>query len=888
MRKLREWIVRLGSLSNKQRRNRELDDELESHLRMHIEDNLRLGMPSEEARRLAMIKLGGIESTKEAYRDQRGLPVLETFWQDVRYGTRQLRKNPVFTAVAVLTLALGIGANTAIFSVINSVLLRPLPYRDPDRLVTVCQSNLKRGFSQVVVTPAFLRGWHDQNTVFEELGGQIYQSVNLTGVERPEHLHAAWTTPNYFSVFGVAPLLGRTFVADDKPPGGQRVAVLSYGLWQRSFGGDRAVIGRSITLNGLSYSVVGVMPSGFKIYQPAAVFGLPTGDVQPQLWAPYPGSMEERTNHYFLAFARLKTGVTASDAQNELNTIAGRLSQERPSEKDWRASVQPLDEQVVGGSRLALRFLLGSVGFVLLIACANVANLTLVRSATRRKEFAVRSALGASRLRIVRQLLVESTILAVLGGGLGVLFARWGVAGLTALPSASLERFDEIRLDGPVLVFTLVISILTGFIFGFAPAVQASKPNLDDSLREGSRSSGEGRGGGHVRSLLVISEVALTMMLLVGAGLMINSFVRLTRINPGFAPEQLMTFDFSIAGRAYDEDAKRIGLIRQLRERIQAKPGVIAIATVYGLPFGTMLNAVVGAVIGGQSDSDPQRNIRAAWRVVSPNYFKTMGVPLLTGRTFSEALDTMNAPPAAIINQSFARKYLPGENPVGRKIQIFTLSTNWHEIVGVFKDVKLTGLDAPTTPEIYQSDSQNGEWMFSLVVRSTQPAREIERLVRAEAMNVNKDLPPFNVRTMEQAIGTSVAPRQFTMTLIGLFAGLAVILTAVGIYGVVSYSVSRRTHEIGIRVALGASRGSVFGLIFRQVIIVASVGIILGLTGSLALRRLIATQLFGVSAADPITYSLVSILLTLVALLACYVPARRATKVDPMVALRCE
>ncbi len=771
---------------------------------------------------------------------------------DLNFAFRQLLKSPGFTAVAVLTLALGIGANTAIFSVINGVLLRPLPYRDPDRLVTVCQSSIKRGFSQVLVTPATLRGWREQNLVFEELGGQIYESVNLTGIEGPEHVHAAWTTANYFSVFGVPPLMGRTFIAEDNPPG-HRVVVLSYGLWLRSFGGDRRVIGNSITLNGLNYVVVGVMPPDFRIYQPAAVFGLPTGDVQPQLWVPHPGSMTERTNHFFLAFARLKAGVTAAQAQSELCTISERLSQEWPSQKDWGASVQPLNEQIVGGSRPALRLLLGAVGFVLLIACANVANLSLARSVARRKEFAVRSALGAARSRLVHQLLVESTTLAVLGGGLGVLLARWGLAGLMALQPASLPRLDEIRLDGSVL-----------------------------------HGCAEGRHRQRVRVILVVAEVALAMMLLAGAGLMINSFVRFSRINPGFEPEQLVTFDFSLSGGAYAEDSQRISLVRQLRDRVQAKPGIGSVATVYGLPFGTMLNAVVGAIIDGRPESESRARARAALRVVSSDYFRTMGVPLLAGRAFSDELDTLNSPPALIINETFARKYFPGEDPVGRRMQLFTLSSNWHEIVGVIKDVKLTGLDAPATPEVYQSDLQSGVWMFSLVVRSTLPLREIEKMVRAEAAALDKELPTFNVRTMEQAISTSVAPRRFIMMLIGLFAALALMLTAVGIYGVVSFSVSQQTREIGIRIALGAPQRTVLGHVLRQGTVVALVGIAIGLAGSFGLTRFIANQLFGVSATDPTTFVIVATLLMLVTLTACYLPARRATKVDPMEALRHE
>jgi putative ABC transport system permease protein len=820
-------------------------------------------------------------------RDQFELPVLDIFLQDLRYGARMLWRNPGFATVAVLTLALGIGANTAIFSVIDGVLLRPLPYHNPDRLVTVCQSSARRGFSQVVVTPGVFKDWRDQNSVFEELGGQIYESANLNGTERPEHIHAAWATPNYFSVFGVPPLLGRTLTADDRPPN-HRVLVLSYGLWQRSFGGDRQVVGRAINMNGLSYTVVGVMPPNFKIYQPTAIFGLPTGDVQPQLWAPYPGSMEERTNHYFLAFARLKAGVNVAQAQNELNIIAQRSTIEWPSQKDWGATVRGLTEQVVGNSRPALRLLLGAVGLVLMIACANVANLFLARAATRGRELAMRAALGAGRMRLVRQLLTESTILAILGGGLGMVLARVGLKLLTAFQHASLPRLDEIQLDSTVLGFTLLISLLTGSLFGLAPALAISNPRLEQWLKEGGRGSSQGPQGRHVRNGLAVAEVALAMVLLTGAGLLIHSFGLLMRVHPGFAPERLVSLDFSIAGRAYDNDSKRIGLVRQLRERVQSRLQTAPVAAAYGLPFGTMLNAVVGVTIAPRTAGESPTGARAAWRVVSPNYFTTMDIPLFAGRGFSQELDVPTSQPVAIINHAFAQKFFPGENPIGRRIQLFTLSTNWHEIVGEIQDVKLTGLEGAATPEIYQSDSQNGQWMFSLVVRSSLTRREIEKAVRAEAASLDKELPLFNVRTMEQAISTAVAPRRFTMILIGLFAGLAVTLAAVGIYGVVAYSVGERTREIGIRIALGASRRGVLALIFRQGAVLAFLGILIGLIGSFGLKKFIAAQLFGISPTDPGTFLVVGILLLLVVAGACYFPARRATKVDPMTALRYE
>jgi len=865
----------------------EMDDEMRSHIELQARANIEAGMNPEEARFAALRRFGWTESIKEDCREQRELPWLESVFQDIYFGVRQLRKNPGFTAIAAITLALGIGANTAIFSMIDGILLRPLPYREPNRLVTVCETNLKRGYPQIVVAPANLRDWRAQNSVFEELGGQIYTSLTLTGVEKPEHIHAAFTTPNYFSVFGVPPILGRTFVSSDDPPG-HRVVVLSHGMWRRSFGSDRNIVGMSITLSGLPYTVVGVMPPEFKIYQPSGVFGLPTGDVQPQLWAPYPGPMTEQTNKFFLGFARLKPGVTTAQAQSELSAIVQRAQQESPQQKDSGASVQPLNEQIIGGTRPALRLLLGAVGFVLLIGCANVTNLSLARSAARANEFSIRSALGASRWRLARQMLIESLMLALIGGALGLLFAHWGMGALMALQPANLPRIEEIRLNTRVLGYTLVISVLAGVAFGIAPAIYSARTSLGESLKGAGRNPCGGSSPQHGRHFLLVAEVALAMILLSGAGLMINSFARLTRVDPGFRPDQLMTFDISPPYRAYAEESRRMSLVKQLRDRIQAQPGSESVATIYGLPFGTMLNSLVGVTIQGQSSLTSQERVSAGWRAVSPNYFETIGASLLLGRTFSEEVDVAGSAPVALINEAFQRKYFPTDNPVGRRIKPITISSNWHEIVGVVRDVKLTGLDAAVPPEIYQSDSQNAVWMFSLVVRSSLPAGQVEKMVRAEAAAVDKDLPLFNVRTMEQAISTSVAPRRFTVMLTTLFAALALLLTAVGIYGVVSYSVGQRTREIGIRMALGAPPQAILALFLRRGLLVALIGVGLGLAGSFAVTRLIAHQLFGVTATDPVTFSLATGLLLLVILAACFIPARRATEVDPLVALSAE
>jgi putative ABC transport system permease protein len=883
---LRTTLLRFRALFHKRSLEAEMAEEMRAHVEMQTHENTEAGMEPEEARFAALRQFGWTESIKEACRDQRGIPWLEQVLQDVRYGLRMLRKSPGFTAVAVLTLALGIGANTAIFSLINGLLLRPLPYPEPERLVTVCESNLRRGYQQILVAPANLRDWRERNSVFEELGGQMYSSLSLTGVEKPQQLNAAYTTVNYFSVLGVPPLLGRTFAAEDLPPG-PAVAVLSYGLWQRCFGADRAIIGKPITLSGKLHTVVGVMPPGFRVYPPAAVFGLPTGKVQAELWTPYPSLMNDRTNRYFLGFARLKPGVTLAQARDDLGGIVDRIKREYPTQKDWGSSVQPLKEQIVGSARAALQLLLGAVGFVLLIACANVANLSLARAAGRRKEFAIRFALGALRFRLARQLLVESLLLALLGGAVGALLAYAGLKGFLAFQFASFPRLDEIRLDGAVLGFTLLISVLTGVIFGLAPAFQASRQDLNDSLKESDYAVGEGRGRRQVRYLLVVAEVALAMILLAGAGLLINSFVRLAHVSPGFEPEHLLLFDVVLPGREYREDAKRMSLVSQVRHQLQAQPGVKSVSTAYGLPFGTMLNSLIGVTVEGRPATEEER-LSAGWRVVSPNYFETMQAPVLMGRTFSEKLDTANSTPVVIVNEAFFRKNLAGEDPLGKRIRLFPLSTNWHEIAGVIKDIKLTGLDRPAQGEVYQPDSQRGPWMFTIAVRSSLLPREIESMVRREVAALDKDLPLFNLRSMDEAITTSMASRRFVMMLVGLFAALALMLTAVGIYGVVAYTVSQRTREIGIRMALGASRNGVLRLMLRQGIIGALVGVLLGLAGSLALARLIVSQLFGVTPADPLTFLLVVVLLMLVAAAASYLPARRAAKVDPIVALRTE
>ncbi len=823
-------------------------------------------------------------------------PKLDEFLGDLKYGARMLRKNPGFTAVAVFTLALGIGANTTIFSVIDHILLRPLPYRDPGRLVMICQRNLERGYRQTLVSAANLFDWRAQNTVFQDLAGEVYESFNLSGSGEPEHVHAAYVTANYFSVLGVRPILGRTFAAGEDQPE-HRLAVLSHALWLRRFGADPDIAGKTITLSEALYTVVGVMPPEFRCFNPTDVTGRPTGDVQPQLWVAYqftPEELKDRSGIYFLGVARLKPGVTVARAQSEMDVIAGRLARQFPRQKGWGAKVQALQEQVSGALRPALTTLLGTVGFVLLIACANVANLLLARSATRKKEFAIRAALGAGRARVIRQLLAESLSLALVGGALGGLLARGGIDALRAFGPAHVPRMNEVRLDGPALGFTLLVCLVAGVVFGLVPAMQAARPDLNEMLKAGGGGASRGIHRLRAGNLLVVSEVALGLVLLVGAGLMINSFVRLMRVSPGFEPEHLLALDITLPDAKYAELSKRIEVTRQIRERLLDIPDVKSVATVCGLPFGTMLNIGTRVSGEGRSPADPgEKFVGVGWRLVSPDYFKTMNTPLLSGRAFT-GRDTANSTPVAMVNEALARRLYPGENPVGRRINVhssttnFAFSTNWCEIVGVVKDVKLTGLDAPAQPEAYRPDLQDCFWMLSVVLNSSLPSGSLAQMAQAGVTVVDRDIPVYNVRTMDRAISDSVAPRRFIMTLIGVFASLALVLTAVGIYGVVSYSVSQQTREIGIRIALGAPRAAVLALVLRQGMNFVVIGIGIGLAGSLALTRVITNQLFGIKANDAITLIGGAALLAGVALLACFIPARQAAKVDPMVALRAE
>ena len=811
-----------------------------------------------------------------------------TLWQDLRYGARMLTRNPGFTAVAVLTLALGIGANTAIFSVINAILLRPLPYHDPGRVMFVLGWDLRRDAMRFNVSfPDFL-DLREQNQVFDQMAAHRYWSVNLTGLEQPERLQGYRVTTNVFSLLGIEPFLGRTFLPDEGQPGTNRVVVLNHGLWKRRFGSDPEVIGRELTLHGQDYTVIGVMPPKFEY---------PQLNFKGDLWVPLPfnpGQARANRSSSFgvVAVARLKPGLPVQQAQAEIDTLCRRLEQQYPdTNANLGVRVIPMHEMLVRPFRLALLMLMGAVAFVLLIASANVTNLLLARHVARQKEFAIRAALGAGRLRLIRQLLAESLLLSLLGGGLGVLLALWSVdlmrASIPEFIVRAMPSVLEIGIDKQALAFTLLLSLLTVLVFGLVPAVRASRLDLREALQEGGRSSTDS-GRHRLRSLLVVSEVALSLVLLVGAGLMIRSFGNLLKVNPGFDSENVMAMNVSLPRDRYPGPRQITAFFRAVLERIAALPGVQSAGVVNTLPLSTS-NATSAFTIEGGPAPAPGEIPRTDFRIITPDYFQAMGIPLMKGRRFTEG-DDEAAPDVVIINQALARRYFPDEDPISRRIRFGRPGSQgmWLEIVGIIGDVRHWDLISAPQAEAYVPLQQSPQRNMTVVLRAATDPTGLATAVRSEIQSVDPNQPVFNIKTMEEILARSLLPQTFPMALMAIFAGLALLLAAVGIYGVISYSISRRTHEIGIRMALGAQPRDIFKLVVGQGMVLTLAGVGVGLAASFALTRFLQSLLFGVSATDPATFAGVALLLAAVALLACYLPARRATKVDPMVALRYE
>ena len=800
---------------------------------------------------------------------------METILQDLRYGVRTMFKNPGFTSVAIFALALGIGANTAIFSVVNAVLLRPLPFEQSDKLVMVWEKRLQLGRIRNTVSPPDFTDWRAQNQVFEDMAAFLSQGFNLGSSTEPERIQGASVSPSIFSILRARTRLGRTFEPEEDKPGSNSVAVISSGLWQRSFGSDPDIVSKTVTLNDKPYTVVGVMPGDF-------VFP----NRRSEIWVPLtlsPDDAANRGGHSFTVVARLKDGVTLQQAQNDMNTIAAQLEQQYQVNTGHGVNVFSLYEEVVAGARPALLILLGAVAFVLLIACANVANLLFARSAVRQKEIAIRTALGAGRGRLVRQLLTESVVLSITAGIVGVFLGVWGLSALLAIGEDSIPRVKEIKLDGWVLGFSLLVSVVTGLLFGLLPALQASKPDLNDTLKEGSRSSSGGIRSNRARSLFVIGEVAVCLVLLMGAGLMIKSFARLLNVSPGFNPENVLTMNIALSGSRYRDAAGVNSFYQQSLERLSSLPGVKSAGVVTALPMaGSFGSRYFG--IEGRPPQPPGQGFNANTNVATPGYLATMNIPLLDGRDLDDR-DIKGAPDVVIINKEAVRRYWADESPVGQRV---TVEQRTRTIVGVIGDVKQSGLDIETRPEMFFPYYQLPVPFGTFVVRTAGDPLGMIASVRGAMHEIDRDLPLYGIKTVEDVISDSVAPNRLNMMLLGIFAGLALVLAAVGLYGVVSYSVSQRTREIGIRIALGASHKSVLRLVVGQGISLSVIGVAIGVIASLFLTKLMATLLFGVSATDPITFVAISLLLIGVTTIASVVPARRAMKVDPMVALRYE
>jgi putative ABC transport system permease protein len=866
----------------------ELDEELRYHLERQIEENLARGMPEAEARYAALRAMGGIEQHKEECRDMRRVNFIEDFAQDLRYGLRILAKSPVFTAVAVLTLALGIGANTAIFSVVNALLLRPLPLRDAKRLVMLWESNPKLGSHQNVTSRANFRGWREQNTVFESMAAFSDQRLNLTGDGEPEEVSVQLANPELFQVLGAEPIIGRGITEEDARPGTPRVAVLSYGLWQRRFGGDPLVVDKAITLNGAPFTVVGILPAGFQWHiKRSSNSGRPA-----EIWAvlPMPTEGDGATRGRFLSVvARLKPAASLEQAETEMKTIAARLEQDSPYNKGWSAEVIPLREQFVGNVRPALLILLGAVGFVLLIACANVANLMLSRAAAREKEIALRTALGASRMRVVRQLLTESVLLALVGSLLGLGLAWWGLKALVAISPRDLVNLQGVGINLTVLAWTLAVSLLTGIIFGLAPALEATRLDLNDTLKEGGKGAGgQSASSRRLRSALMVAEIALALVLLASAGLLVKSFARLQKIDTGFNTENVLTMVVRLPGRKYREDQQVVAFFREATERIRTLPGVRSVGVVNYLPFYGGLGASSAFTVEGRPAPPPGQEITTDVRVTDPGYFNAMDIPLRRGRNFTD-LEASEARHVALISEGMARQHFPGEDPIGKRITVpMSEKPVPTEIVGIVGDVKYESLVDEARPAVYLPHPELTYDFMTLVIRTVGDPAEMAPAVRSELRTMDPEQPVSDVRTMHQLMADTLGRARFNTLMLGLFAGLATLLAAVGIFGVMNYSVTLRTHEIGIRVALGAQQGRVLMLILRQGLVLTLIGIGIGLMGALALTRVLSGMLFGVDATDPATFAAIVLLLAVVSLIACYIPAWRATKVDPMTALRYE
>ena len=883
-------------LFRRSKQEEELEKELRFHLDQHEADLIANGLDHAEAQRQARLALGGPDQVKERCRDARGTRWLEDMWKDLRYGARMLWKQPGFTLVAVLTLGLGIGANSAIFSVVNAVLLRPLPYAAPERLVFLYDFKPGFGVPRLGLMEAEFLRLRDEARSLEQVSLYITGTQTLTGIGEPERVASGSASGGLFPALGATMALGRTFSLEEEPRGRGNVVILSHGFWRRKFAGDPGVVGRALTLDGRSHTVIGVLPEGFK--SPPEL----QADRAVEIWLPAGyNPAGPCCSHGLSVVARLRAGHTPEQAQAETDAIIAGVKEDYPQgypqDGAARTLIKPLQEEFVGDLRRALWVLLAAVLFVLLIACANIANLLLARGEARQKEVAIRVALGAGRARIVRQLLTESLLLAAVGGGVGLLLASLGLRLLLTLGYEKIPRLQEVALDSRVLGFTLLLTLLTGVVFGLAPAFQAARSDLQTLLKEGGRAAAPG-GHSRLRAALVVTEVALSLVLLIGAGLLIKSFWRLQQVDTGLRAEQLLTLQLFPPASAYPTDRRVASFYESLLQRVRSLPGVKDAAVADAVPLGDRSGGTVMETEGRPVEASAANS--AGWRVVSPEYFRTMGVRLLHGR-FLEDSDQEPSTPVAVVNETLARTHWPEENPLGRRIRLLNrppgqATTVFLTVVGVVADVKNSGLTEEARQEVYVPlrqrqaavDGMGFERQMSLAVRTSVEPLDVVNAVRREVGSLDPNVPVAGLRTMEQILATVTVQPRFNTVLLGVFAAVALVMASVGIYGVLSYSVTRRTHEIGIRMALGARQGDVMRIVVRQGMVMALTGVVIGTVASFALTRVMAGLLYGVSVTDAATFIMIALLLTAVALLACYVPARRATKVDPLVALRQE
>ena len=796
---------------------------------------------------------------------------------DLRYALRQLIKAPSFTVVAILTLALGIGACTAIFSVVNTVLLRPLDCPDPDRIVAIRETQVPK-FPEFSVSPPNFLDWQKQTKSYEYLAAYSGAGMNLTGEGEPQRLTGMKVTAHYFDVFGVKPLLGRMLLPEEDAPGKNQVVVLSYPFWQRVFGGARDAVGRTIQINGEPYTVVGV----------AQYFGLAS---KVDVWTPMAFKPEETANdnrgaHYIVVAGRLKSGVTIEQARAELDVLATQLAQQYPdSNKGWGIFMMPMQDYMVRDVKPVLYILLGAVGCVLLIACANIANLLLARATARHREISIRVALGAGRGRLIRQLLTESVVLAICGGIAGIILARWGLAALLALAPATLPRISEIQLDKGVLIFSLALSVLTGLIFGIAPAWLAARADVHEALKQGARGSTEGGARGRLRSALVVIEVVFALMLLGGAGLLARSFLQLANVDPGFNPDNATLLRLSLPQKKYALPEQQNAFADALLERVKVLPGVQAAGVTHSMPL--VSDYVLGFNIEGRPAIAPSDLPSTNYYAVTPDYFKAMGIRLIRGRIFTPQ-DDAKAPRVAIINETMARQHFANEDPIGKRINITNGPDTWREIVGIVGDIKQYGVDKATSAQSYEPFAQVPFTTVHLVVRTNGSPAALLGALRPTVYAVDKDQPIGIIRPLEEIMADSIARQRFAMTLLSVFSAVALVIAAVGIYGVMAYNVVQRTGEFGIRMALGAQQRDVMRLVLTQGGKLIGLGLLIGLAATLAASRAMGSMLFNTSAYDPLTLGTITILLAAVALIACFFPANRATKVNPIEALRTE